>query len=240
MSRHGLRQYAYEINERGACYFQAGRYVDAEQDYRIAVDVAGNEDPNRFIYLFNLANVLQQMWRFDEAAVLYEQILESDALAPLKHSVRLELDKLSGSRQKKGISANDDRLYAIGTRLIPRYSRMNRRVNLAFVDESRESMAWIKRIQDEHNTPKNKQIGSFSGWEAIGHVIGGEHWIFIKTRRWVGASNEHLSGLVSHELVHAEMKDTLPPEAFLEGKAAENLIHDERLMDRIAIFKGFG
>ena len=240
MSSHDSRQHAYEINERGACHFQAGHYVDAGQDYRKAVDLAGNEDPNRFIYLFNFANVLQLMWRFDEAAPLYEQILESDAPSPPKDSVQVELNKLSLARQQKAINANDGRLYTIATQLIPMYPRMNRPVNLAWVEESRESMAWITRMQDEHNTPKDNRLSSFSGWEAIGHCIGGEHWVFIKTRRWAGASDEQLRGLVSHELVHEEMKDTLPPEAFLEGNAAENLIHDERLTDRIAIYKGFG
>ena len=240
MSPHDSGQHAYEISERGVCYFQAGRYVEAGQDYRKAVDLAGNEDPNRFIYLFNFANVLQLMWRFDEAAPLYEQILGSNAPSPPKGSVQVELNRLSLARQQKAINANDGRLYATATQLIPMYPRMNRPVNLAWVEESRKSMAWITRIQDEHNTPKDNRLSSFSGWEAIGHVIGGEHWIFIKTGRWARASDEQLRGLVSHELVHAEMKDTLPPEAFLEGKAAENLIHDERLTDRISIYKGFG
>ena len=240
MSPHDSRQCAYEINERGVCYFQAGRYVEAGQDYRKAVDLAGNEDTNRFIYLFNFANVLQLMWRFDEAAPLYEQILGFNAPSPSKGSVQIELNKLFLARQQKAINANDGRLYAIATQLIPMYPRMNRSVSLAWVEESRESMAWITRIQDEHNTPKDNRLSSLSGWEAIGHRIGGEHWIFIKTRPWAGASDEQLRGLVSHELVHEEMKDTLPPEAFLEGNAAENLIHDERLTDRIAIYKGFG
>ena len=240
MSPPDSRQYAYEINERGACYFRAGRYVEAGHDYRIAAQVADSEDPNRFVYLFNFANLLQLMWRFDEAVRLYQRILDSDAPSVTNHSVHLEMEKLSVSRQRKGLYAHNKRLFAITARLIPMYPRMNRRVNIAWVEENRESMAWITRIQDENNTPKDNRVSSFSGWEAIGHRIGGEHWIFIKTGRWAGASDEELNGLVSHELVDAEMKDTLPPEVFLEGKSAENLLHDERLTDRIVIYKGFG
>ena len=196
MFPHDSRKHAYEISERGVFYFQAGRYVEAGQDYQKAVDLAGNEDPNRFIYLFNFANTLQRMWRFDEAAPLYKKILGSNAPSPSKGSVQVELSKLSLARQQKTINAKDGRLYTVATQLISMYPRMNRPVNLAWVEESRESMAWITRIQDEHNAPKDKRLSSFSGWEAIGHVIGGKHWIFIKLGRWAKASHEQLRGSV--------------------------------------------
>ncbi len=239
MGSHDNREQAYYTNERGACYFQARHYVEAEKDYRKAIDLAGDEDPNSFIFRFNLANVLLLMWRFDEAAPMYEHILESDAPLPLRNSVRLELRNLSYARQRRGINANDQRLYRIAAQLIPMYPRMSRPVCLAWVDESSESMAWITRIQDECDTPKNNRVISFSGWEAIGHVIGGQHWIFIKTNRWSGASDLALSGLLSHELVHEELKDAWE-EAFMEGNAAEGHVHDERSVDQIAIDKGFG
>ena len=240
MSHIDSRQYAYEMNERGACHFRAGRYVEAGRDYRTAARAVGKEDPNRLTYLFNCANSLQLMWRFDEAESLYRQILESDNPSELGQSVESEIGKLSVTRQQKGLYATDKRLFEITAWLIPLYPRMNRRITIAWVNESRESMAWITRIQDEHGTPKDNRVTSLSGWEAIGHIIGEGHWIFVKTRRWVPASDKELSGLVSHEMVHEEMKDTLPPEFFLEGKAAENLVHDERLTDRIAIYKGLG
>ena len=232
---------AFEHNQRGAAYFNVGLYAEASEDFRKAVTFAGSADPNLFVYVISLANASQIMWLHDESETLYNAVADDkDAPANLAASAQDELRKLAVRRQQ-GIPQlrGDERLLRIAAQLIYKYPNMRRAVNLYFVGESAESLNRIIEIQEAAGIAPSNQVRTLAGWTAVGHIIGDEHWIFVKDA-WMDASDSAVKGLLSHEFAHEELKDTQSPYVVHPDQSHLGLVCNERATDLLAIAKGFG
>ena len=242
MTSYDSNRLALEVNERGSSYFQATRYSEAKEDYRRATELVGKENSHRFVYMLNLANACQMTWQYDEAESIYNHLLSIDIPDSIKVSVGDEIEKLAARRSRgvPEIRSNNERLLVIASMMVAQYSKIQRSVNFVWLDESEESLELINKIQNDHNTPESGKVKSFSGWTALGHIIGNEHWIFVKSNHWEKATDSQLRGLLSHELAHEELKDTPVTYAINPRQSAVAFICNERATDLIAISKGFG
>ena len=233
---------AFEYNARGSAYFRAQLYLEASVDFLKALVHADESDPNRFVYMIDLANVAQMTWRHDEAETIYNAVIAGGGVPEnLAAFARDELGKLVARRQQgiPYLRSEDARLLRIAAQLIYRYPDMRRTVKLRFVGEDEESLNRIIRIQEAAGMQPSDQIRTLEGWTAIGHIIGGEHWIFVKDA-WKDASDSALKGLLSHEFAHEELKDTQATYVVHPNQSHLGFICNERATDLLAIAKGFG
>ena len=233
---------AFEHNERGSAYFGAQLYLEASVDFLKALAHADESDPNRFAYLMGIANVQQMTWQYDEAETLYNATAnDADAPENMVAFAQDELRKLAARRRQGAphLRSDDARLMRIALQLIYKYPDMRRAVNLRFVGEDDDSLNRIIGIQEAAGMQPSDQIRTLAGWTAIGHIIGGEHWIFVKDA-WKDASDSALKGLLSHEFAHEELKDTQATYVVHPNQSHLGFICNERATDLLAIAKGFG
>ena len=234
---------AVGYQKRGAAYFAAGLYAEAAEDFRNALALTPEgADPNRFVCMIDLANVAQMTWRHDEAETIYNAVIAGGGVPEnLAALARDELGKLAVRRQLGAphLRSDDARLLRIAAQLIYKYPDMRRAVNLRFVGEDEESLNRIIRIQEAAGMQPSDRIRTLEGWTAAGHIIGGEHWIFVKDA-WKDASDSALKGLLSHEFAHEELKDTQATYVVHPNRSHLGFICNERATDLLAIAKGFG
>ncbi len=70
---------AFGFHARGAAYFRMRHYLEAEQDLREALQLVEEGDPNGLFYMISLANACQMNWKYIEAEMIYNKVLDSEA-----------------------------------------------------------------------------------------------------------------------------------------------------------------
>lgn len=236
-------QRASSLHSQGKEYFEAGFFAEAELYYRAAIGAIGEDHDHIPVFELNLANALQMVRKYDEAASIYQQYLgDKGDIGPV---ARAEFEKLQ-DRMRRWIVppetpplTGDERLYKIVAPMLTSYPVLVRPVHLTWVDETKESLLRIREQQQLQGDPEGDWLESLSGWEAIGIMAGSSHYVLVKTD-WRKANDSALRGLLSHELAHVEHKDTLREQPVDPNSSDLGFVCNERIIDLLAIYKGFG
>ena len=202
----------YNLHLQGTRCFEAGYYGEAERYYRWALELDEDRYEHLNVLKFDLATAWQMTGRFKDAArFYYQEIVASGEYAGL---AREELTKLQERQRQWSAPANaqpltsdDQRFLDIAAPMLSGYPALVRPLHIAWVDESGQSLRWIQEIQKNFGLAHENCLQTLAGWEALGLIIGYWHMIMVKSD-WQKAKDSALRGLLSHELAHAEMKDT--------------------------------
>ena len=264
MLSHITRWLAHGFFQNGNDHFAAGRYEDARKDYERAVEYSDKEDPEWYRYRRALAVVFHTVGQYDKATAIYDEIINSNASDWIIASARKGRAGLSGARSSVAVRAgsnkdrkrlsdrrsesvvkvqsNSDRLSTITTGMIAHYPMIKRPLNVIWAGESHEWVDYLKRLQDHHNVPESTRVSLSNRWVGVQHVIGDEHWIFLGSSYWAHATDSQLAGVLSHELAHAEIRDTAYNGHYFIDTRQSDVAHrsNERITDLLAISKGFG
>lgn len=243
---------AYDLHTRGKRLYESGFYAEAERCYQMALELGGDHYEHIAVLKLDLASTWQMTWRFKEAAkAYYEEILEADRPGRYADVAREELDKLQKRKLQwsvpsdaRPLTADDQRFLDIVPPMLANYPALFRPIHFTWVDESDKSLRRIQEIQQSYGASKEEVLQSFTGWEALGLIVGYWHLVMIKSD-WQKAKESPLRGLLSHELAHAEIKDTFTRMAIYRNQfdfdpSDIRFICNERITDLLAISKGYG
>ena len=236
-------QKVYALHSQGKNYFNAGFFAEAELYFRAAVGAVNDHHDHLPEFKLDLANALQMVRKYDEAASIYEQYSGDQGAIGL--FARTEFEKLQ-SRMRRWVVppetpalTSDERLYKVGAPMLASYPALVRPVHLTWVDESQESLFRIREQQRLRGDPEEDLLESLNGWEALGILVGSSHNVLVKVA-WQKANDSALRGLLSHELTHVEHKDTLREQPVDPNNSNLGFVCNERIIDLLTIFKGFG
>ena len=230
---------------KGKRYFNAGFFAEAELYFRAAVGAVNDDHDQIAVFKLDLANALQMIRKYDEAASIYQQYYDDQG--DIGHFARTEFGKLQNRMRRWVMSpetpalalTSDERLYKIVAPMLASYPALVRPVQLTWVEESKESLFRIREQQRVLGEPEVDWLKSLNGWEALGFLVGSSHNVLVKAG-WQKANDSALRGLLGHELTHVEHKDTLREEPVDPNSSNLGFVCNERIIDLLTIFKGFG
>ena len=254
MLSHITRWLAHGFLKNGNDYFAAGRYEEARKDYERAIGYANKKDPNWHRYRRALAVVLHTVGLHDKATAIYDETINSNAADWIIASAWKGRGELAGSDKERErlsnchsesvvrVQSNSNRLSIIITGMVAHYPMIKRPLNVIWAGETHEWVDYLKRLQDHHSVPESTRILLSNSWVGVQHVIGDEHWIFLRSSYWAHATDSQLAGVLSHELAHAEIRDTAyNGHYFIDTRLSDVAQRsNERITDLLAISKGFG
>ncbi len=235
---------ALHQNIRGKLNYFYQRYIPAMIDFESALNLMDTIDEINFEYIIDLGNVLRILNKFSEAEEYYGMVLcNINASHDLRMQIKDEIQKFKLGKQTliSKIICDDERLERIVSNMLINFPKISKPINLWWVDKTEESLKRINDMEDSYKVEENKKIRKMN-FEAISHFPRGiEHYIFIMQSRWKQASDTALEGILSHEMVHEELKELGYPQVMpnRKGSPLSQLI-DENVTDLISISKGYG
>lgn len=236
-------QRALSLHSQGKKYFNAGFFAEAELYFRAAVGSTGEDHDHIPVFMLDLANALQMVRKYDEAASIYQQHLGDQGDIGL--FAQTEFEKLQNRMRRWVVPPEtppltaDERLYKIVAPMLASYPALVRPVHLTWVDETKEFLLRIREQQQLRGDPEEDWLESLSGWEALGIMAGSLHVVLVKAA-WQKASDSALRGLLGHELAHVEHKDTLREQPVDPNISNLGFVCNERIIDMLTILKGYG
>lgn len=236
-------QTAYALHSQGKNYLNARFFAEAELYFRAAVDAAKDDHDHIAVFKLSLAGALQMVRKYDQAASIYEQYSGDQGHIGLM--ARTEFKKLQ-ERMRRWVVlpetprlTGDELLCRVVAPMLGSYPALVRPVHLRWIDESTESLLRVREQQQLQGDPEEDWLESLNGWEAVGIQIGSSHHVLVKTV-WQKANDSALRGLLSHELTHVEHKDTFREYPVDPNSSNLGFVCNERIIDLLAILKGFG
>ena len=234
---------AYDHHMRGKRYFKSESYAEARLCYEYALAVSDGYNNIESLKL-DLALAWRMTGHPDEAAGMYRDVASSGGkYADLAQERLTHLEQYRHQQpaapDAAPLTADDQRFIDIATPMLPDYPALARPVYITWVDESSQSLRWVQRFQQERGVAQEKCLQSLDGWAALCITWGHTHLILVKTD-WKKAKDPALRGLLSHELTHAELKDTPIGRVVDPTQSRLHFICNERVTDLIAMSKGYG
>ena len=236
-------QIVYALHSQGKKYFNAGYFGEAELCFQAAVGAVKDDHDHIPVFKLDLANALQMVRKYEEAASIYEQY--SGDQGDIGLFARTEFEKLQNRMRRWVVPpetpslTSDERLYKVVAPMLASYPALVRPLHLAWIDESKGSLLRIREQQRLRGDPEEDWLESLNGWEALGILVGSTHYVLVKVA-WQKANDSALRGLLSHELAHVEHKDTLREQPVDPNSSNLGFVCNERIIDLLTIFKGFG
>ncbi len=236
-------QTVYALHSQGKKYFNAGFFAEAELYFRTTVGAVKDDHGHIAIFRLDLANALQMVRKYDEAASIYAQY--SGDQGDIGLFARTEFEKLQNRMRRWIVPPQsptltaDERLFKLVAPMLAKYPALVRPVHLTWVDESKECLLRIREQQRVQWDPQEDWLESLNGWEALGILVGSSHNVLVKVA-WQKANDSALRGLLSHELTHVEHKDTVREQPVDPKSSNLGFVCNERIIDLLTIYKGFG
>ena len=241
-----MNNYAHSLHAQGKRCFESGLYAEAERYYRWALELDSGRYEDIAVLKLDLAGAWQMTGRFEDAANLYEEVLETYKSGEYADFVRGELTKLE-VRQRQWVippggstlTADDQRFLDIVEPMLASYPALVRPIYITWVDQSEQSLRRVQEIQQNYSVPQEGTLKTLTGWEALGIMVGFLDLLMVKSD-WQKAKDSALRGLLAHELAHEELKDTFRVHLIDPNQSQLGFICNERVTDLLAVSKGYG
>lgn len=233
-------------NDEGIALFHEKRFQEAARVFQEAIDLLPVEHRDQrfgFDLQLNLANSYQMVGDYDNAKLLYDQLILKDPDNRARYEMELNnlLNRMQDEVVRNQLQRNssdivspvevhgDDRLSRLIKEIIINFPAIRLPITAHFVDQAQNTEAGIEALGSSgFHVPISQGSRGMKG-----------HILVYNYEFWINANDSELRGNLAHELMHREWEDTgLERHFFVWDANSRNYSCLEWIMDLCTVAKG--